>query len=145
MSSQYGELRSTSGWDRLAGLGHTSKFQLVSRLGFVTTPTSLNWGQPNFARCFTVSWAGTLYIHFRGLLPLTEFCRVQNSLCIQVLRSPISLLAALLHGTRAVGVNQTLRRGTRNGITELSLLVIFKIGRYLYSDGGHQVGNRPTF
>jgi len=21
-----------------------------------------------------VSWAGTLYIHFRGLLPLTEFC-----------------------------------------------------------------------
>jgi len=46
---------------------------------------------------------------FWGLLPLTEFCQVQNSLCVQVLRYPI--LAALLHDTRAVGVSQTLRRG----------------------------------
>ena len=53
---------------------------------------------------------------------LTEFWYVQNSLCVQVLRSPI--LAALLHGTRAVGANQTLWRGTRNGTTELSLLLI---------------------
>jgi len=67
--------------------------------------------QPNFARCLAISWADTLYIHFRGLL------QVQNSLCVQVLRSPI--LAALLHGTRAVGVSQTLPRGTRNGIEEL--------------------------
>jgi len=29
------------------------------------------------------------------------------------------ILAALLHGTLAAGVSQTLRRGTRNGITEL--------------------------
>jgi len=49
-------------------LGHPSKFQLVSRLGFVTAQTSLNGGQPNFARCLAVSWAATLYIHFRGLL-----------------------------------------------------------------------------
>jgi len=41
-------------------------------------------------------------IYFRGLLPLTEFCHVQNSLCVQlVLRSPI--LAELLHGTAAAG------------------------------------------
>ena len=33
------------------------------------------------------------------------------------MRSPI--LAALLHGTRAAAVSQTLRRDTRNGITEL--------------------------
>ena len=26
-------------------------------------------GQPNFARYLAVSWAGTLYIHFLGLLP----------------------------------------------------------------------------
>ena len=43
---------------------HPSKFQRVSRLGFVTAPTSLNGGQPNFARCLpiclVVSWAGTL-------------------------------------------------------------------------------------
>jgi len=36
---------------------------------------------------------------------------------VQVLRSPI--LAALLHGTPAAGVSQTLRRGTKNGIPEL--------------------------
>ena len=29
------------------------------------------------------------------------------------------ILAALLHGTPAADVSQTLRRGTRNGITEL--------------------------
>jgi len=55
---------------------------------------------------------------FLGLLPLTEFCQVQNSLYVQVLRSHI--LAALLHGTPAAGASQTLRSGTRNGITELS-------------------------
>ena len=56
-----------------------------------------------------------IYI-FGGSCSLTEFCPVQNSLC--VLRSPI--LAALQHGTGAVGVSQTLWRGTRNGGTELS-------------------------
>jgi len=59
-----------------------------------------------------------MYTFFRGLLPPDEFCQVQNSLYVQVLRSPI--LAALLHGTPAVGVSQTLQRDTRNGITELS-------------------------
>jgi len=83
----------------------------------LTAATSLTVGQPNFARCLTVSWAGTLYTHFRGFLPLTEFCRVQNSLYVQVLRSPI--LGGLLHGTRAAGVNQTLRRASRNEIMEL--------------------------
>jgi len=59
-----------------------------------------------------------IYI-FGGFCPLTEFCQLQSSLCVQVLRSPI--LAALLHGTEAAAaVSQTLWRGTRNGITELS-------------------------
>ena len=48
-----------------------------------------------------------LYIFGRSC-PLTEFCQVQNSLCVQVLCSPP--LAVLLHGTRVVGVSQTLRR-----------------------------------
>jgi len=96
----------------LAGLGHPSKFQWVSRLGSVTAATSFTGDQPNFARCLAVSWAGTLCtcIHFRGSCPLTEFCQVQTSLCVQVLRSHI--LAALLHGTRPVGVSQTLQLGT---------------------------------
>ena len=37
MSSEYGELRPTSGWDHFVSLGHRPcKFQLVSRLGSVT-------------------------------------------------------------------------------------------------------------
>jgi len=69
---QYGELQPTNGWDLLVGLEHPNKFQRVSRLGFVTASTSLNRGEQNFARCLTVSWAGTLYILFFGggrLLP----------------------------------------------------------------------------
>jgi len=48
---------------------------------------------------------------------------VQNSLCVQVLPSPI--LAALLHGTPAAGGSQTLRRGTRNTITATTYIRIF--------------------
>jgi len=59
----------------------------------------------------------TIYT-FWGSSPITEFCHVQNSRCVQVLRSPI--LAALMHGTRAVGVSESLWHRTRNGITELS-------------------------
>jgi len=63
ISSQYGELRPTS-----------SKFeasqQRVLRLGFVNALMSLNGGQPNFARCLAISWAGTLYKHFPQLLSL---------------------------------------------------------------------------
>ena len=58
-----------------------------------------------------------IYI-FGGSCPLMEFFQVQSSLCVKVLRFPIP--AALLHGTPAASVSQTLRRGTRNGITELS-------------------------
>ena len=36
MSPQYGELRPTSGWDRLTSLGYPCKFQLLSHLGSVT-------------------------------------------------------------------------------------------------------------
>jgi len=57
-----------------------------------------------------------IYI-FQGSCPLTKFCPFHNLLYVQVLCSPI--LAEILHGTPAVGVSQTLRRGTRNGITEL--------------------------
>jgi len=49
------------------------------------------------------------------------------SLYVQVLRSPT--LAALLHGTPAAGVSQTLRRDTRNGITELSQRAPLIFGR----------------
>jgi len=67
-------------------------------------------------------WPSPRLVHyiyiFRGSCPLTEFCPVQNSLYVQLLRSPI--LAALLHGTPAAGVSEASRRGTRNGITKLA-------------------------
>jgi len=63
MSPEYGKFWPIGGWHRLASLGHPSKFQPVSRVGFVIAVTSLNGGQPNFARCLAVSWTGTLYIH----------------------------------------------------------------------------------
>ena len=54
-SSQYGELRPISGWDRFGSLEHPNKFQPVSRVGFVTAATSFPGGQPNCARCLAVS------------------------------------------------------------------------------------------
>jgi len=51
MSSQYGELRPTNGWDLLANLGHPHSQQIstVSRLGSVTARHSSSGRQPNFA------------------------------------------------------------------------------------------------
>ena len=41
-------------------LWHSSKFQRVSLLGFITAATSLSGSKPNFARCLAISWATTL-------------------------------------------------------------------------------------
>jgi len=68
MFSQYGELRPTSGWDRLASLGHTSKFQQVSRLGLVTAPTSLNEVNQTLHDVWPSMGWYTVYI-FGGLAP----------------------------------------------------------------------------
>jgi len=69
---------------------------------------------------------------------LMEFCQVQHSYCIQVLRSPI--FTALLHGTPVVYVSQTLHRVTRKGIRELLLLVCTT---YILR-GGRHVRHQPT-
>jgi len=120
-------------------LGHPSKFQRVSRLGFLLhrrRSPEINqtlhdvWPSPGLVQC----------MRFGGCC-LTEFCQVQNSLCVHDLRAPI--LAALLHSTRAVGVSQTSRRRTSNGITELLLLVIFNKWHRLYSQGAIVLGVGP--
>ena len=51
-SSQYGELRPTSGWvcwDLLASLGHPCKFQQVSHFSSITARHSSSGHKPNFA------------------------------------------------------------------------------------------------
>jgi len=73
---------------------------------------------------------------FGGSCPLTEFRHVQNSLCVQVLSSPI--LAALRHGTPAAGSAKVC------GVVQGMELRNFRRGRHLYSLGGHHVGHRPT-
>ena len=102
---------------------------------------------------------GRLLCRFWGFLPPNGILpggEVQNSLCVQVLRSPI--LAALLHGTRAAAVSQTSWRGTRNGIgfsSVESLSIVQSKGQtilYVFADcatyirlGGHHVRHRLTF
>jgi len=59
---------------RLRSVGEFGAPQLISTgftswLRYSTAAMSHNGSQPNFARCLAVSWAGTLYIHFRRLLP----------------------------------------------------------------------------
>ena len=108
---------------------------------------SLVWGAPAISTGFA-SWLR--YRSDVARLKSTKLCTMFGRLLswyrptiVQVLRS--SVLEALLHGTGAVGARQSLRHGTRNGIMELSLLIIFNRGRHLYSEGGHHVGHRPTF
>jgi len=100
--------RPTNGWDRLASLGHPRKFQRVLPLGLVRHRRQST--EVNQAFHDVRPSAGLVrYVYILGrFCPITEFCQVQNSLCVQVLRSFI--LAALLHGTGAVGVSQTLWR-----------------------------------
>ena len=49
-TSQYGELRPTSGWDLLASLRHPCKFQRVSRLGSVNARHSSSGRQAKLRR-----------------------------------------------------------------------------------------------
>jgi len=61
---------------------HPSKFQRVSRFGFVTVATSLNVSQSNFPLCSAVSWPGTLYPHFSHFLPPDGILsRAKSTLC----------------------------------------------------------------
>ena len=99
-----------------------------ANLASFTAATSLTRSQPNFARSLSVYWAGTLYIHFGAPLRNFATCKIHFASKF-FLRSPI--LAALLHGTRAVGVSQALRRSAE--------------GATYIRQGGHHVGHPPTF
>ena len=79
----------------------------------------------------------TVYIFSGGFCRLVEFCQVQTSLCVQVLPYPI--LAALLHGSRPVGVSQTAAWYKKSNYGT------FAEGATYIRLGGHQVGHRPTF
>jgi len=108
MSSQYDErpLTAEIGWWVWGTPANFNGFCVLASFLHRRLSTEVNqtlhnvWPSPALVHCKCISG---------GSCPLTEFCQVQSSLCVQVLRSPI--LAALLHGTRTVGISQTLRRG----------------------------------
>ena len=104
---------------------HFNRFHVLASLLQRRRSTEAN----QTARCLAVSWAGTLYIPFRRILPLMEFCQVHNSHYVKVLRSPI--LAALLHGTWAMSISQILRRSAE--------------GSTYIQEGGHHVGHFSVF
>jgi len=134
MSARYGELRPTNGWDRFGSLRHTSKFQWI-RLAFVTAAKSLTGGQPNFARCLAVSWAGTLYLYtFSGaVVPCQNFVRAKFTLRPSLAFAYIGSVTAR-HSSSWRQPNCSVIQGMelRNGATYIR-------------QGGHHVGHRPTF
>jgi len=78
--------------------------------------TSLSGGQPNFAQCLAVSCRLAQYAFSAALAPQRNFATCK-------LHFTSKSCVLLLHGTPAASISQTLRRGTRNGITELSQTV----------------------
>jgi len=121
-SPQYGELRPTNGWDLMASLGHPRKFQRVSHLGFVTAATSLNGGQPKFARCLAVSWTGTLYIHFLGLIARCKI-RFASKSCV------------LIYWQRYFTALEQWASAKVCGVVQGMALRNFRRGRHQYSAG----------
>jgi len=92
----FGPLMTEIGW---RVWGTTANFN-----GFVVLALSLHrCHSAEINRSLHDVWPSSVMVHciyiFGSSGPLTEFYQVQNSLCIQVLRSPI--LATLLHGTWA--------------------------------------------
>ena len=129
-----------NGWDPLASLGQPSKVQPVSHLGFVTAPTSHNGGQQNFAECLAVSWgcAGTLYIHFWGLL-------LPNGILPAAKIHFASKSSVLLYWQRYCTAREQRPSAKLCGLVQGMELGNFRRGRHLYSAGGNHVWHRPTF
>jgi len=127
-----------NGWDRLASLGHPSKFQRVSRLAFVTAATSLTGGQPIFVWCLAVCWAGTLYMHFRELLPPDRIFpgakfTLRPSLVFAYIGSVTAWHSSSRHQPNFAASYKEWNYGT------------FAEGATYIRQGGHHVGHRPTF
>jgi len=138
MFPQYGELRSTNGWDWFTSLGHPNKFQRVSRLAFVTAATSLTVGQPNFHDVWPSPGLVLCICIFGGSCCLTEFCQVQNSLYVPILAFPYigSVTARHSSSRRQPNFASWYKEWNYENFTEGAT--------YIWLDG-HHVGHRPTF
>jgi len=99
--------------------GTPNKFQRVSRLDFVTAATSFTGVQANFARCLADSWADTMYIHFRGILPPDGIFTSKS--CV------------LLYWQRYCAALQQRVSAELCGVIQRMELRNFRRGRHLYS------------
>jgi len=108
---------------------NVTKFQRVSRCCFVTAPTSLNGGQPNFALCLSVAWACTLgqYIRFWGLLPPNGILQ----------GAKFTLRPSLAFSYVGIVTARHSSSGRQPNVAAEGATYI--------RQGGHHVGHRPTF
>jgi len=91
---------------------------------FVTAATSVNKVKQTLHDVWPSPWLVYCIYILGGFCPLMEFCSCKS----QFTSKSCILLFWQLYGTA--------RHGTRNGILELSLLIIFNIGHHLYTEGG---------
>jgi len=137
MSAQYDELRPTSGWDRFGSLGHPSKFQRVSRVGFVTAATSITGGQPNLHDVWpSPGLAHYIYIFGAlardGISPGAKFT-LRPSLAFSYIGSVTARRSSSGRQPNFAAWYTEWNYGTfAEGATYMRL-------------GGHYVGHRPTF
>jgi len=90
------------------------------------------------ARCLAVSWAGTLYIHFRGLLPHNGVLPgAKFTLLPSFALSYIGRVTAL-HSSSGRQPNFVA------WYTELNYGTVTQGATYIRL-GGHHIGHRPTF
>ena len=63
----FGPLTAENGWRVWGTAANFNRFRMLASL--LHQRRSTDGGESNFARFLAVSWAGTLYIHFRALAP----------------------------------------------------------------------------
>jgi len=126
----FGSLTAEIGWWVCSTPANFNKFRVLAsllqrRLSMEISQTWYGvWPYPGLVRYIYVFWS---------CCSLTEFCQLQNSLCVQVAFSYCTALEQR-------PFSETLRRGTMNGVMELS-----QRAPPIYSARGHHVGHRPTF
>jgi len=81
----------------------------------------------------TPTWAGTLYIHFAGSCPLTEFCYVQNSLAFSYIVSVTARHSSSGRQPNFAAWYKEWNYGT------------FAEGATYSWLGSHHIGHRPIF
>jgi len=89
MSAQYGRLQSTNGWDRFVSFGTPANFNRFGVLASLYTDVAQERSTKLYMMFGRLLRWYTIYISGAHAPTLTEFWQVQNSLCVQILCSPI--------------------------------------------------------